>query len=140
MDFILGAALSMLCTFVTYKFLMPYVKNRKVELFYKQSDVFETIKPALPILNELREIPETQASKYFDSKYTVKVMMFENQAYWIKDNSVFVADIVDGNVDKSGAKVIDTMAMDKVQLDRLSFIIETLTKGRSNDSGNSRYP
>jgi hypothetical protein len=102
--------------------------------------VFETIKPALPILNELREIPETQASKYFDSKYTVKVMMFENQAYWIKDNSVFVADIVDGNVDKSGAKVIDTMAMDKVQLDRLSFIVETLTKGRSNDSGNSRYP
>jgi hypothetical protein len=140
MDFILGAALSMLCTFVTYKFLMPYVKNRKVELFYRQSDVFETIKPALPILNELREIPETQASKYFDSKYTVKVMMFENQAYWIKDNSVFVADIVDGNVDKSGAKVIDTMAMDKVQLDRLSFIVETLTKGRSNDSGNSRYP
>lgn len=140
MDFILGAALSMLCTFVTYKFLVPYVKNRKVELFYKQSDVFETIKPALPILNELKEMPETQASKYFDSKYTVKVMMFENQAYWIKDNSVFVADIVDGNVDKSGAKVIDTMAMDKVQLDRLSFIIETLTKGRSNDSGNSRYP
>ncbi len=140
MDFILGAVLSLLSVFVTQKFIIPYNNNRKVSIFYRQSDVFETIKPALPILNELKEMPETQASKYFDSKYTIKVMMFENQAYWIKDNSVFVADIVDGNVDKSGAKVVDTMAMDKVQLDRLSFIIETLTKGRNNDSGNPRFP
>lgn len=136
MEFILGAMLPFLGMLIAYKLFIPYKKQSSIKIVYRQTNVFEAMKPAIPFLKVWEEPKETQSSKY-EARNSVKVLMVENQAYWIKDNSVYVADIVDGNVDQSGAKVVDTMTMDKVQLDRLSFIIDKLTKGDSNDSG---YP
>lgn len=136
MEFVLGALLPLLGILITYKLILPYRKATTLKVSYRQTDIFETIKPSLPYLEATKELPETQSSK-FESRHSLKVLMFENQAYWIKDNSVYVADIVDGGVDQQGAKIVDTMTMDKVQLDRLSFIIDKLTKGRSDDSS---YP
>lgn len=136
MDFILGATIPLLVIYLLNKWILPYHQSKQIKISYRQSDIYETIRPALPILNDLAPRPETQASKH-EARNMIKVLMYENQAYWIKDNSVFVADIVNGDVDRAAARVVDTMAMDKVQLDRLSFIIDKLTKG---DSGDSSYP
>lgn len=60
----------------------------------------------------------------------------ETQAYWIKNNTVYVAEIENGIVLNETTKVVDIMGMDKVQLDEMMFIIEKLTEGNINDNWN----
>jgi hypothetical protein len=66
--------------------------------------------------------------KYFDS-INLRILVLEEQAYWIKNNAVFVADVINGEIEKDTAKEVDTMAMDKVQLNKLMFIVEKLKEG-----------
>jgi hypothetical protein len=64
----------------------------------------------------------------------------DDKAYWIKNNTVFVSEIIDGDlssISESTAKVVDMMALDKVELDKMVFIVETLTEGLTNDSSGS---
>jgi hypothetical protein len=49
--------------------------------------------------------------------------------YWIVNNTFYVADIVDGNVEENTTRLVDTMTMDKVQLDKIMFIVEKLREG-----------
>ena len=62
--------------------------------------------------------------------------MTDDRAYWIKDNTFYEANLVDGEVDKNTTKVVDTMTMDKVELDKMAFIVQKLTEGTRNDFGN----
>jgi len=62
----------------------------------------------------------------------------DNNAYWIKDNVFYMADMSsDGMVDKDTTRIVDTMAMNKVQLDKMMFIIDRLRED-TYDSGGSR--
>ena len=70
----------------------------------------------------------TQSMKYFDS-INLRILILEEQAYWIKNNAVFVAQVINGEIEKDTAKEVDTMAMDKVQLNKLMFIVEKLKEG-----------
>ncbi len=110
---------------------------------YNQSYYFELIKPAIPILDYLNKEQKrsemSQAKKYLASQELV-ILFMDNQAYWIKDNAVYVADVIKGNqINKESAKVVDTMAMDKVQLDKMMFIVEKLSEGTRHDSGYSGH-
>jgi len=49
-----------------------------------------------------------------------------------------VADIVDGQVDKSNSQEVDTMSMDKVQLDEMMFIVEKLREGEDDSRGSGK--
>lgn len=75
-------------------------------------------------------------SRLHDSKTNIKVIIMDNQAYWIKDNIFYTADMqMDGNVDKDTTRTVDTMAMNKVQLNKMMFIIDRLREGVFDDSG-----
>lgn len=70
----------------------------------------------------------------------MRFLTMDNQAFWIKDNTVFVSDVLDGDlssINESTTRVVDMMTLDKVELDKMIFIIEKLTEGLLNDSGNS---
>ena len=71
---------------------------------------------------------DTQATRHFDNSRT-RILMTESNAYWIKDNAVYVADIQDGKIMEESSKIVDTMGMGKVELDELMFIVEKLTEG-----------
>lgn len=79
---------------------------------------------------------QTQSEKFME-KNTTTVVIYENQAYWIADNSLLVANVIDGSVDINSTKRVDTMVVDPVELNKLSIIVDKLTKERTNDSGNS---
>jgi len=63
--------------------------------------------------------------------------MYNRNAYWIKDNTVYSADILDGIIQEDSTKKVDIMSMDKVQLDEMIYIIDMLTEGASNENGSS---
>ncbi len=66
--------------------------------------------------------------------------MVEGSAYWIMDSKVFSAQISeDGMVDYGSAEPLDIINMDAVELDKISFIVEKLTEGNSDDSSNTGH-
>lgn len=78
----------------------------------------------------------TQSSKHVDEMF-IRVVFLDQKAYWLKDGKFFVADVIDGNVDKDAASEVDTMSMDAIQLNKIKYIVEKLTEGKNNDSRNA---
>ena len=130
MEYILGAITATLAIFVAKKLWEPLRKPKSLSVRYSQSHTFELMKPALTFLPFLEPIPDSQ-SKRFSEKDLVNVLIYENKAYWIRHNAVFQANIVDGNVDQQSAEKIDTMKLDKPELEKLSFVIEQLNERNS---------
>lgn len=74
------------------------------------------------------KIPKTQSTDYV-SKHSIKAIVVDNNMYWIANNAFYVADIVNGNVEENTTRLVDTMTMDKVQLDKMMFIVDKLREG-----------
>lgn len=81
--------------------------------------------------------PKNQSRNYIKSSY-VRVVISEDNAYWIKDNALFVAQVVDGMVDKESQRRVDTMGMDSVELEKTMVIVEKLREGLDEDSGTGK--
>jgi len=86
---------------------------------------------ANPVQKKKKEI-NRQSTKH-DKNVNIRVIIMDDQAYWIKDNTFYMADMSYGNVDKETTRVVDTMAMNKVQLDKMIFIIDRLREEAFDD-------
>jgi hypothetical protein len=72
---------------------------------------------------------KTQASEHTRGQ-EVRVIIIENEAYWISEQTLYVATLIDGVIDNNTTKKVDTMTMDTVQLDKTQFIVQKLTEGK----------
>jgi hypothetical protein len=81
-------------------------------------------------------VVKTQSAKHYD-KTNVKVIILDSNAYWIKDNIFYKAPLVGQSIDKDLAEEVDTISMDKVQLDKMLFIMDRLREGINDDSRGS---
>lgn len=116
-------------------FLVRRVPSQeRISINTSQSYLFSLIGKDL-LMNSINKSNPTQASKYLE-KIFIKIIIVKDKAYWIKDNVFYVADMVDDDVDKTTAKEVDIMSMDKVQLEEAMFIIDKL-KEDSHDSWDS---
>ena len=79
---------------------------------------------------------KSQSKNHYDNTNT-KVIIFDNDAYWIKHNIFYKAPLVDQLIDKDAAEQVDTISMDKVQLDKMLFIMDKLREGINDDSRGS---
>jgi hypothetical protein len=84
-----------------------------------------------------RKVTNRTQSKIHYDKTNVKVIILDNQAYWIKDNIFYKAPLDGQSIDKESAEQVDTMGMDKVQLDKMLFIMDKLREGINDDSRGS---
>lgn len=87
--------------------------------------------------NNSRRIKTRTQSKLHYDKTNIKVIIFDNDAYWIKDNIFYKAPLVNELIDKEAAEQVDTIHMDKVQLDKMLFIMDKLREGINDDSRGS---
>ena len=104
---------------------------------YSQSHIFELVKPLLPLVSLLERPPVKRQSTVHEDRTHVRVIILDNQAYWIRDNMFYMADIFQNDIQKDTARVVDTIGMDKVQLDKMLFIMDQLREGKNNDSGST---
>lgn len=86
--------------------------------------------------NSRRLKAKSQSVNHYD-KTNTKVILFENNAYWIKHNIFYKAPLVEELIDKDAAEQVDTISMDKVQLDKMLFIMDKLREGINDDSRGS---
>ena len=137
MDYILGVITAVFAIYAVRRFWYPLSKPKPVYVKYSQSHMFELIRPSIEMMMSFPQYVETQSRKHLE-RNIVNVLIYEDKAYWIRDNSVFVANVVDGAVDQQSAATIDAMKLDKLGLERLSFVIDKLTEGGRDDSRNPR--
>jgi hypothetical protein len=112
------------------------VKRRNkyfAKVVYTQSDIHQIVKNFLP--KDLFDVPKlvSQARKHV-SKNTVRVLIIEDQAYWVHDNMFYVADTSNGSVNPETVRPVDTNNMSKRDIDKMLFILDSLRNGNSDDS------
>jgi hypothetical protein len=87
--------------------------------------------------NNSRKLNTKSQSKNHHNETNIKVIIFDKYAYWIKNNIFYKAPLVDELIDKDLAEQVDTIHMDKVQLDKMLFIMDRLREGIDDDSRGS---
>ena len=132
MEFLLGTLTTTLVLFIFIVFLINK-KNKREPFFlikYSQSHIHRILSPLLPQVDQISKISNknNQSGKHLKNT-NVRVLIVEGKAYWTKNNVFYVSNIVDGDIDKDNAQVVDTMGMNKVELDKMLFIIDQLRKG-----------
>lgn len=136
MDYLIGSIVTAALFIFGNKLFVKFApKPVRVKTTYSQSSVYRVIGPIVRVLSLTKKL-NTQASKHQDSMY-VRVVLVDNKAYWISNNIFYVADEEDGIINKETTKPVDTISMDKVQLEKMIFIVETLTEGAKNEDRNS---
>jgi hypothetical protein len=110
-------------------------------VFFRNRAVYEPMMTQSMIHNQysvrrkhIEKINRKSQSKIRQEKENVRVIIVENEAYWIKDNTFYTAPMVNNLIGKDYAMQVDTSTMDKVQLDKMLFILDKLREGISNDS------
>jgi len=138
MEYFLGSAITMIAMFVTTRLIsFNKVDNKKDIPRYSQSHIHMLILPLLPEIKKYKKKMITQSSKH-EERTNVKVVIMDNKAYFIKNGTFYCADMHGTEIDGANATSVDTMAMDKVQLDKMLFIMDQLRDGNKDDSGDSR--
>ncbi len=103
-------------------------KKKKSMPVKKQSDNLALFNDRILAILESQKTPKTQSTDYI-ARTNVRAIVVEDQIYWISDNAFYTANMVDGNVEENSTRLVDTMTMDKVQLEKMIFIVDKLREG-----------
>lgn len=128
-----------LTSIILCSIIIIVVKKRKKyfpKIVYTQSSIHQIVKNFLP--KDLFEVPKviSQSRKHVN-KNIVKVLIIENNAYWVHNNMFYVADTFEGSVDSESVRPVDTNNMSKRDIDKMLFILDSLKNGNSDDSSSA---
>ncbi len=135
MEYVVGAVLTLFIVAVANSLISKRAQDKKMSVVrYSQSYIYSVVAPMMFGFNGPIPKRSTQANNYQEEAY-VKIVIVENKAYFIKNSGFYVANVVEGDVDKDSTKEVDTMSMNDVELKNIMHIVEVLTGGDRNDSG-----
>jgi hypothetical protein len=136
MTYILAIGLTLLSISSIIIIAVKRSKKYFTKVVYTQSDIHQIVKNFIP--KDLFEMPKplSQARKHIRSN-TVKVLIIEDQAYWVHNNMFYVADTVEGLVSPETVRPVDTNNMSKRDIDKMLFILDSLKNGNSDDSSST---
>jgi hypothetical protein len=138
MEYFLGSVITMLAMFITTRLISSQKTAVNDSPFkYRQSHIHEIISPLVPDIQNYKKVVPRQSTNQ-EEKTNIKVVIFDNKAYFVKDGTFYCAEMHGTEIDGANATLVDTMGMDKVQLDKMLFIMDQLRDGKKNDSGDSR--
>lgn len=137
MDYLLGFLVA-IGMFLFFRFVAPKIilKDLGNKIRYSQSHIHEIIKYSIPEPMLYPAQKPTQSANH-EKSINLRILFIEKEAYWIKENTLFIADQEDGVVKEGTARRVDTMGMNRVQLEKLIYIVDVLNEGNENDRG---YP
>jgi hypothetical protein len=137
--YFLGSFLTLVTMFILAKVFYKELRyTRQLSPYrFSQSRIHHIVSPFIKP-EKIKKDKKTQSRKHFD-KTNLRVIIVDDDAFWIKDNIFYTAKMNHEGVDKDTTSVVDTMGMDKVQLDKMLFIIDQLRDGKKDDSGSTGY-
>ena len=137
MDYLLGFLVA-IGMFLFFRFIAPKTISKDLgnKIRYSQTHIHEIIRYSIPE-SMLYPVQKPTQSANHEKSINLRVLFIEKEAYWIKENALFIADQEDGIVKEDTARRVDTMGMNRVQLEKLIYIVDVLNEGNENDRG---YP
>jgi hypothetical protein len=67
----------------------------------------------------------------------IKVIVLDDQAYWVSNNTFYVAEAINGEIQRHTARPINTNGLSKKDLNKMLFILDSLKNGSKNDSSST---
>lgn len=138
MEYVIGSLVTIATVVIVNRVIIRQLKAQQAipTIKYTQSYKYTVLKPYTIDEGYYRHSPKRQSVDYQNRAYT-KVVISENSAYWIKDNNLFTAKVVDGDVDSETSHPVNTMNMTNLELTKIMMIVETL-RGDDNDNRSTR--
>jgi hypothetical protein len=127
-------------TFILFCFIIVVREkiNKKTysKTVYRQSDMHNMLKvffnkPISDVSNLTSQLKKRKEEK------VTKVIILDDNAYWVVDNVFYVGVAVNGEVRPETAVPLDTSELSKTDINKLLFILDTLKGGKTNDSGST---
>lgn len=142
MQYFVGSLIALLVFAASLRVIVDrYMEDTVEQVFkikYSQKHIHNIIKPLLPPMSEINSINnKPNQSKNHIKKTHVRVLIIDDKAYWKKDNVLYVADIHGEDIDRENAQRVDIMGMDKVELDKMLFIVDQLSEGVEDDNSST---
>jgi hypothetical protein len=134
MEYVLGSVLTLVIVATANRLITKQLKNEKRTVVrYSQSHIYSVVAPMMFGFNSSIPRRSSQSYNYQEEAY-IRVVIVEGKAYWIKENTFYTAEVVDGMVNKESTKEVDTMSMSEVELKKMLVIVETLREGGNDAS------
>lgn len=129
MEYFLGSLITLLIMSYFGKRSATILSKPTKKINYSQSYIDNLI--SQKILEDFlpKTKKKTQSSEH-NKKTEIRVLIVEGEAYWIVEQTLYVAKLINGIVDNETAKKVDTMTMNTVQLEKTQFIVQKLTEGK----------
>lgn len=128
-------------TFMIFLVIIKIIKKRSRKVFsktlYRQSDMHKMLKYFFSLEVKDNKKAPSQLTKHIE-KGMLKVMVMGDQAYWVSENTFYVAKAFDGKVLLNTAEPVDIDKMSKIDIDKMLFVLDSLKNGkRKNDSSSA---
>lgn len=135
-EYFLGSLVTLISIIMFNKFTNKLTQSDIPIPRFSQSSKVDLIRKYLeqPIVSKPQK--KTQSTEDM-KKNSKKAFFIGKDVYWIEDGFLQTAKIFDNQIDETTKKRVDTHSLDKVELDKMIFIVDKLTEGNKDDSGNS---
>lgn len=136
MESILTVGLTLIASWAILKVIKK--RSRKVfsKTLYRQSDMHRMLKYFFSLEITNNEKRPSQLTKRIE-RDTIRVIVMENQAYWVSDNTFYVAKALGGEVLPDTAEPVDIENMSRKDIDKMLFILDSLKNGKEKDDSSS---
>ena len=136
MQELIAVGLTLPFVWVILKLMRKKARKKFSKTLYRQSDIHKLLKYFFSIRLPNNEGPSSQLTKRKEKNMT-KVIFVDNQAYWVSENTFFVAESINGEIQRQTARPVNTNGLSKIDLNKMLFILDSLKNGSKNDSGSS---
>ena len=136
MEYFIGFLVSVISFIILNRIVKNVAKSRIPTPVFTQSRKVALVKDYILDSLQPKERPKTQSSED-RKKNSMMAYFWEDSVYWIEDGFLVTAELKNNQVDETTKKRVDTHSLNKVELDKMIFIVDKLTEGKKNDSSDS---
>jgi hypothetical protein len=134
--YFIGFGLTFLVSLAIIIVMNKKINKKMSRTLYSQKDTHELFKYFFSIDSSNNKKRLSQLTKHTE-KSMIKVMVMGQEAYWVSDNTFYVAKAIDGEVEPGSASQVDIENMSKNDMKKMLFILDNLQNGNKNDSGSA---
>jgi hypothetical protein len=134
--YFIGFGLTLLVSLAIIVLMNKKINKKMSRTLYSQKDTHELFKYFFSIDSSNQKKRLSQLTKHTE-KSMIKVMVIGQEAYWVSDNTFYVAKAIDGEVEPGSANPVDIENMSKNDMNKMLFILDNLQNGNKNDSGSA---
>lgn len=136
MQELIAIGLTLISVLVIIKVMKKRSRKDFSKTLYRQSDIHKLLKYFFSISLSNNKQTFSQLTRHKE-KSMIKVIVLDDQAYWVSNNTFYVAEAINGEIQRHTARPINTNGLSKKDLNKMLFILDSLKNGSKNDSSST---